>query len=320
MKRWIAVVLAALVLASVLWLPAPLGGIREAEAAGSSTAKVYNWRQGDSHWKNIYSGITWSKACAVVAISIQIARTDLVRVNTTATSFNTSTKEGFNPATFAKVAVSKGAVSSGASVTWGSINKAVTGFNRTTDSHYRSPSGNFSYYPAKSKQNIVDAMNYYLSKGYYPIIEGPGSSFATNGGRHYVAVVSASSNDVRVVDPADGKEKSLFSVSLNGNKWTYTNIEKCGNPSGYGCCVLYKVNSSYLLPSAPETYTVSYDANGGYGAPASQTKTQGQTLYLTDTIPSLCRAAALKVIPLTAGVRTGGRIMPPATRTRPTRT
>ena len=37
---------------------------------------------------------------------------------------------------------------------------------------------------------------------------------------------------------------------------------------------------------SPKTYTVSYDANGGSGAPASQTKKHGQNLILTGAIPT----------------------------------
>ena len=37
---------------------------------------------------------------------------------------------------------------------------------------------------------------------------------------------------------------------------------------------------------SPESYTVRYDANGGSGAPASQTKTEDVTLTLTSTIPT----------------------------------
>jgi uncharacterized repeat protein (TIGR02543 family) len=36
----------------------------------------------------------------------------------------------------------------------------------------------------------------------------------------------------------------------------------------------------------PKNYTVSYDANGGSGAPASQTKTYNQTLTLSSTVPT----------------------------------
>ena len=39
-------------------------------------------------------------------------------------------------------------------------------------------------------------------------------------------------------------------------------------------------------PSAPATYTVSYNANGGSGAPSSQTKTHGQNLTLSSTKPT----------------------------------
>ena len=38
-------------------------------------------------------------------------------------------------------------------------------------------------------------------------------------------------------------------------------------------------------PEAPSTYTVTYDANGGYGAPSAQTKTQGEYLTLSTQVP-----------------------------------
>lgn len=36
----------------------------------------------------------------------------------------------------------------------------------------------------------------------------------------------------------------------------------------------------------PQTYTISYNANGGSGAPSSQTKTYGITLVLSSTTPT----------------------------------
>lgn len=53
----------------------------------------------------------------------------------------------------------------------------------------------------------------------------------------------------------------------------------------------YTANASANLyavwsKNAPATYTVSYNANGGTGAPASQTKTNGVTLYLSSTEPT----------------------------------
>ena len=40
------------------------------------------------------------------------------------------------------------------------------------------------------------------------------------------------------------------------------------------------------IPTLPKMYTVSYDANGGTGAPAAQTKTHGTTLTLSSTKPT----------------------------------
>lgn len=53
----------------------------------------------------------------------------------------------------------------------------------------------------------------------------------------------------------------------------------------------YTANSSRTLyaiweSNAPKTYTVSYNANGGTGAPASQTKTHNVTLTLRTTTPT----------------------------------
>ena len=41
-------------------------------------------------------------------------------------------------------------------------------------------------------------------------------------------------------------------------------------------------------PTVLITYTVSYNANGGFGAPSSQTKTQGVTLTLSSVTPTRC--------------------------------
>ncbi|MBR6207620.1 MAG: hypothetical protein IKQ69_01345 [Oscillospiraceae bacterium] len=213
------------------------------EAAGASTAKVYKWKQTDSRWNTIYPA-KWSKGCAVTAIAIQIARTDLVRVDVSSASFNKKNGEGFNPGSFAKAMK----LGDNLAVNW-DVSKTVSGFKVATDSHFRKASDSkWNYYPADSKQAIVDAMAYFLEKGYYPIIEGPGSRWGSDKKSvHYVAVIKTTDDDVRVVDPADGKEKSLFSISLNGNKWSPANIDKCGKPKGYGCCRLYKVDESKLL-------------------------------------------------------------------------
>lgn len=47
-----------------------------------------------------------------------------------------------------------------------------------------------------------------------------------------------------------------------------------------------------ITPEAPITYTVAYDANGGSGAPASQSKIKGQALTLSATTPTRASSSA----------------------------
>lgn len=243
-------------------------------ASANGTGKICKWKQTDARWEKVYSA-KWYQGCAVTAIAIQIARTDLVTPNNKATSFNKKTGEGFNPGTFAKAWNKAGALKSSLSVTWASTTKVVPAFvNVTTKNVLKSidkntpnrSSAGWHYYNATSKKQICKSMKYYLDKGYYPIIEGPGSKWKSNKSSvHYVAVIKATSSDVRVIDPADGKEKSLFSVSVGGGKWTYSNIEKCGKPKGYGCCRLYKVDASKKpTPTTPTTPTTPADPAAEY--------------------------------------------------------
>ena len=50
-------------------------------------------------------------------------------------------------------------------------------------------------------------------------------------------------------------------------------------------CTACKQTRTEVIPALPITYTVSYDANGGSGAPASQTKTKDVALTLSSTKP-----------------------------------
>lgn len=51
-------------------------------------------------------------------------------------------------------------------------------------------------------------------------------------------------------------------------------------------CVLNQVSVGSLAISANTSYAVSYDANGGSGAPSNQTKWSGVSLTLSSTIPT----------------------------------
>lgn len=68
--------------------------------------------------------------------------------------------------------------------------------------------------------------------------------------------------------------------------WVFPGFSESGN-GFYGW--VYWNNTPIevtLSGSAVETYTVSYNANGGFGAPAAQTKTQGVALTLSSTQPT----------------------------------
>jgi len=73
-----------------------------------------------------------------------------------------------------------------------------------------------------------------------------------------------------------------------GYAFTKWNTKEDGTGTNYSPGASYSTNANLTLYAqwAPNTYTVSYNANGGSGAPASQTKTYGATLVLSGTIPT----------------------------------
>lgn len=66
------------------------------------------------------------------------------------------------------------------------------------------------------------------------------------------------------------------------------NTAQNGSGTDYSPGGLYGYDEDVTLYAqwSPYTHTVSYNANGGTGAPASQTKTYGSSLYVSNTIPT----------------------------------
>ena len=83
-------------------------------------------------------------------------------------------------------------------------------------------------------------------------------------------------------------------LTLSSTKPTRTGYSFQGWATSSTGSVAYVAGASYTANSAAtlyavwkiNTYTVSYNANGGTGAPAAQTKTYGQTLTLSSTKPT----------------------------------
>lgn len=84
-------------------------------------------------------------------------------------------------------------------------------------------------------------------------------------------------------------------LQLRGATFTRTHYSQDGwSINSNGSTKDYNLSGSYTANSArtlyphwkADTYTVSYNANGGTGAPSSQTKTYGVTLVLSSTAPT----------------------------------
>lgn len=86
-----------------------------------------------------------------------------------------------------------------------------------------------------------------------------------------------------------GKTLTLSSTKPSRTGYTFKGwaTSSSGNVA-YASGVNYTANSSITLYAVwqANTYTVKYNANGGTGAPSSQTKTHGATLTLSSTIPT----------------------------------
>lgn len=83
-------------------------------------------------------------------------------------------------------------------------------------------------------------------------------------------------------------------LTLKGAIFTRTGYRQTGWATSDGGSQAYALSASYTANAAVTlypvwtiiTYTVSYDANGGSGAPSAQTKTYGVALTLSSTIPT----------------------------------
>lgn len=69
---------------------------------------------------------------------------------------------------------------------------------------------------------------------------------------------------------------ALTKAEADAGRWYYTPGSSCGRNENLNLYAVWEAN----------TYPVSYNANGGSGAPASQTKTYGQALTLSSTKPT----------------------------------
>ena len=94
---------------------------------------------------------------------------------------------------------------------------------------------------------------------------------------HWVKTSPSSSSGVTSISNFTNKTESNVSFTLASSASKYT-VVIYYNTSTY---------TTYVKATLPATtYTISYDANGGSGAPAAQTKTEGEDLTLSSTVPT----------------------------------
>ena len=132
----------------------------------------------------------------------------------------------------------------------------------------------------------------------------PGSTFYTNASMTLYAVWSAKtytiSYNANGGSGAPGSQTKYHGIKLlipsveptrNGYTFLGWSTSSSATSASYKPGEWYYANADRTFyavwkKNAPATYTVSYDANGGSGAPGSQTKTQDATLTLSSTKPT----------------------------------
>ena len=110
-------------------------------------------------------------------------------------------------------------------------------------------------------------------------------SVYANGATQFTAAL-----DVANVKDAYLDYSKYYTVSKGARTITYSGFQAKYNDKPHGGSResgWYSLSGScsFYIP-ALSTWTVSYNANGGTGAPANQTKTEQTTLYLSGTIPT----------------------------------
>jgi uncharacterized repeat protein (TIGR02543 family) len=151
-------------------------------------------------------------------------------------------------------------------------------------------SGSWSVSKTKSAQTVTVSARTVNSSGYMnadltasttvtvPALESHTVSFSANGGTGAPSSMTKWYGEVITLPTAKptrtGYTFAGWYCSKDGS--TYAAGQKYG----------YDVDITLTAVWTENTYTVSYDANGGTGAPASQTKKYTETLKLSSTVPT----------------------------------
>lgn len=128
--------------------------------------------------------------------------------------------------------------------------------------------------------NLGNATNWYSRAGAAGYARGStpklGAIACWGGSFGHVAIVEA-------IHPNGNITLSHSAYGTETPRWFYTTTVRGNNPPHANLAF-----QGYIYPdsTAPQTYTVTYNANGGLGVPGSQTKTHGVNLTLSNTRPT----------------------------------
>ena len=176
---------------------------------------------------------------------------------------------------------------------WYPITSTKTEFKNTTNGYdFYCASGITYYYKVRVQYvengvtKTIDLINHSSSNGFFSFTGGVGRVetykvvYDANGGSgapssqtktHGVTLTLSSTVPTR-----SGYAFLGWSTSSTATSATYS----------AGSSFTSNANTTLYAVWKANTYTVSYNANGGSGAPSSQTKTYGVTLYLSSTVPA----------------------------------
>ena len=132
------------------------------------------------------------------------------------------------------------------------------------------------------------------------VVYDPGDAYTANAAVTLYAVWKAKNYTVSYNanggSGAPGSQTKTYgqTLTLSSTKPTRTGYDFQGWATSASGSVAYQSGANYTANAAvtlyavwkAKTYIVKYDANGGGGAPSSQTKTYGQTLTLSNTKPT----------------------------------
>ncbi|MDR1465502.1 MAG: InlB B-repeat-containing protein [Oscillospiraceae bacterium] len=228
LKRLLAGILVSLTL--LLAFPAPV--------TASTTIPYYEWKQSYSQWgSDVIMKKTISQVgCLATSIAMLLVHADI------------KSESSFDPGAFVKAMKAVGGFDSNDNLNWYTVPTAYPAFELY----------NYKVELIGTKADKITKIYNYYKQGYYIIV-------AVKNAGHWVAVRSATSSSVTMMDPAAGTATNLYE-KYDAAESTRIALFKAAKPAN--------------------VYKVSYNANGGAGAPATQDKVHDTTLKLSSTKPT----------------------------------